>query len=84
MIKSSVNIISDHVLGILVLISATFTLVYYASWLLIVPFFENNHIFRNLFFDRYIGLTVSVILLTISITICTTFIGLLLIRTKDK
>lgn len=82
--KSSVNIVSDHALGILVLIATTSTLIYYTSWLLIVPFFENSHTFRNLFFHRYIGQVISVILFTISITICTTFIGLLLIRTKDK
>jgi dolichyl-phosphate mannosyltransferase polypeptide 2 regulatory subunit len=70
-------VISDRIIGVVLLL-------YYSTWILIVPFFEPEHVFHKLFFDRYIAIVIAVLLLTFALTIAMTFIGLLLIRTKEK
>jgi len=72
--------VSDRVVGTVLLSVSTIVFVYYSVWVLVTPFVDGEAWVGFLFPDRYYALIVPITLLFIILIVIFTFIALVMIR----
>ncbi|OQR81680.1 hypothetical protein THRCLA_23314, partial [Thraustotheca clavata] len=75
---------SDQTVGAIVLAISVPTFAYYTLWVLITPFVDKDHVVQSFFPDRHYAIAIPAILFVIFLTICSTFIGLVMIKSKNE
>ncbi|KDO26995.1 hypothetical protein SPRG_07708 [Saprolegnia parasitica CBS 223.65] len=73
---------SDQTVGAILLAISVSTFAYYTLWVIITPFVDKDHVVQGFFPDRHYAIAIPAILLVIFLTICSTFIGLVMIKSK--
>jgi len=74
----------DKALGFLLLIISIVVFIYYTCWVMVTPFVEPGHFFHSFFPDRYFAVVIPVVLLIFALTMLGVFLGLVMIRTRQK
>ncbi|ETV80032.1 hypothetical protein H257_07215 [Aphanomyces astaci] len=73
---------SDQRAGAILLAVSVVSYVYYFLWVIISPFVDKDHIVQSFFPERYYAIAIPSVLLVVFLTVCSTFIGLVMIRSK--
>ncbi|KAF0700589.1 Aste57867_8925 [Aphanomyces stellatus] len=73
---------SDQSTGALLLTVSVVSYIYYILWVIITPFVDKDHVVQSFFPERYYAIAIPSILLVVFLTVCSTFIGLVMIRSK--
>ncbi|ETV94885.1 hypothetical protein H310_11540 [Aphanomyces invadans] len=73
---------SDQRSGAILLAVSVVSYVYYFLWVIITPFVDKGHIVQSFFPERYYAIAIPSIILVVFLTICSTFIGLVMIQSK--
>ncbi|AWU76343.1 uncharacterized protein C5L36_0C02840 [Pichia kudriavzevii] len=66
------------------LLLATFIFAYYTIWTFITPFLAEDNILQNFFLPRYYAIALPVIALILGVTLVTTFIGMVIVKSAQK
>ncbi|KAH9076802.1 dolichyl-phosphate mannosyltransferase polypeptide 2, regulatory subunit [Aphanomyces euteiches] len=73
---------SDQSSGAILLAVSVASYIYYALWVFVTPFVDKDHAVQSFFPERYYAMAIPSVLLVVFLTVCSTFIGLVMIRSK--
>ncbi|KAG5949720.1 hypothetical protein E4U60_000005 [Claviceps pazoutovae] len=74
----------DKVIGLAMLLAASFVFLYYSIWTLIMPFVDHDHPFQNFFLPRQWAIRIPVILVLLASAVVGSFLGMVMVRSNRK
>lgn len=77
-------LMKDQTIGQIILSLLSIFFIYYTIWIIILPFFDKDHAFRNIFPDPYYAILFPVLLMVIMLSIVCTFMSLVMINARQS
>ncbi|CEG38280.1 dolichyl-phosphate mannosyltransferase polypeptide regulatory subunit [Plasmopara halstedii] len=74
----------DKVVGSVLLVSSVVLYIYYSIWVLLTPFFDEGHPIQDFFLPYHYAISVPAVLLVLLFTGAATFIGMVMIESREK
>mmetsp|Transcript_79850 Transcript_79850/g.222164 ORF Transcript_79850/g.222164 Transcript_79850/m.222164 type:complete len:92 (-) Transcript_79850:149-424(-) len=74
----------DKAVGTALLAISVVVFVYYTLWAIVTPFVDADHPLQSFFPARYYAIMIPTLLLVVGITVATTFVALVLIKSGKK
>ncbi|KAK1781717.1 dolichol phosphate-mannose biosynthesis regulatory [Copromyces sp. CBS 386.78] len=74
----------DKLVGLAMLVAATFVFLYYTIWTLLMPFVDSDHPLQNVFPPREWAIRIPVVLIILGATVIGTFLSMVMIKSNRK
>ncbi|GLD95485.1 hypothetical protein PINS_up004162 [Pythium insidiosum] len=75
--------LSDKLVGSVLLLISVVVYVYYTAWVIVTPFVDQHHPFQRFFLPYQYAIAIPAILLVLLFTGAASFIGMVMIRSKN-
>ncbi|KAG9248107.1 dolichol phosphate-mannose biosynthesis regulatory protein [Calycina marina] len=74
----------DKLVGLSMLLAASFVFLYYTIWTLLIPFVDDDHPLQNFFPPRVWAIRIPVILMLLGSAVVGSFLSIVMIRSNRK
>ncbi|TMW69589.1 hypothetical protein Poli38472_001745 [Pythium oligandrum] len=75
---------SDKLVGTVLLLISIAVYVYYTVWVILTPFIDQDHAIQRFFLPYHYAIAIPALLIVLLFSGAATFIGLVMIRSKNK
>ncbi|KAK8114871.1 dolichyl-phosphate mannosyltransferase polypeptide 2- regulatory subunit [Apiospora kogelbergensis] len=74
----------DKLVGLAMLLAASFVFIYYSVWTLLMPFVDSDHPLQNVFPPRVWAIRIPVVLVLLGSAVVGSFLSVVMIRSNQK
>ncbi|KAK6843677.1 hypothetical protein PG984_002526 [Apiospora sp. TS-2023a] len=74
----------DKIVGLAMLLAASFVFIYYSIWTLLMPFVDSDHPLQNVFPPRVWAIRIPVVLVLLGSAVVGSFLSVVMIRSNQK
>ncbi|KAK7908648.1 dolichyl-phosphate mannosyltransferase polypeptide 2- regulatory subunit [Apiospora marii] len=74
----------DKLVGLAMLLAASFVFIYYSIWTLLMPFVDADHPLQNVFPPRVWAIRIPVVLVLLGSAVVGSFLSVVMIRSNQK